>query len=229
MRALRILLVLAVVLGGLFAVGDRLALSAAESEAASRIRVAQGLPTDPVVSIHGFPFLTQAWDKRFDQVDLSMAGVAATVGDKQVRVSELTAELRDVRVEGDYTRAVAATATGTARVSYEELRKVSDSDATLEYGGDGKIKVTGTVEVLGRKLTRSVLSTVSVVDGSTIRVRADKVPGEGIPMLEELVRQRTDFDREMSGFPAGLEVREVEATPDGLMVAVGGEGVVLTA
>ncbi|MCH0538558.1 DUF2993 domain-containing protein [Streptomyces sp. MUM 203J] len=228
MRALRILLVLAVVLGGLFAIGDRLALREAESEAASRIRVSQGLSSDPAVSIHGFPFLTQVLDKRFEQVDLSMAGVAATVGDRQVRVGELTAELRDVRVEGDYTRAVAATASGTARISYGELRKISDSDVTLEYGGDGKIKVTGTVEILGRKLTRSVLSTVSVVDGSTIRVRADQVPGEGIPMLEELVRQRTDFDREVGGFPAGLEIREVEATADGLMVTVGGKDVVLT-
>ncbi len=227
LRALRILLTIAVVLGGLLAVGDRLAVSAAESEAADRLRAAQGLSAQPEVSIRGFPFLTQFMDRRFEQVDLAMTGAAATVGGKQVRLGELTAELHGVRVEGDFTRAVAATATGTARVPYDELAKVSESDVTIGYGGNGKIKVTGSVELLGRQITRSVLSTVSTVDGDTIRVRADEVPGQGLPGLEELVRQRTDFERDVTGFPAGLEIRDVEAAPDGLMVTVGGADVVL--
>lgn len=227
MRALRILLIIAVVLGGLFVIGDRLAVSAAESEAAERIQANQGLSAPPNVSIKGFPFLTQALAKELDQVDIGLTGVEATVGDQKVRVGELNAELHRVRLENGFSRAVAETATGTARISYEELRKVSKSDVSLEYGGNGKIKVTGTVEVLGQRLTRSVLSTVSVVDGDTLRVRADKVPGEGIPTLEELVRQRTDFEREVSGFPAGLKVQKVEATPDGIAVTVGGQNVVL--
>ncbi|WP_175411007.1 DUF2993 domain-containing protein [Streptomyces sp. TRM64462] len=227
MRALRILLIIAVVLGGLFVIGDRLALNAAESEAADRIQANQGLAAAPDVSIKGFPFLTQALGKELEQVDISLTGVAAKVGDQQVRVGEMSAELHRVRLENNFSRAVAATATGTARISYDELKKVSKSDVTLEYGGNGKIKVTGTVEVLGQRLTRSVLSTVSVVDGDTLRVRADKVPGEGIPTLEEMVRQRTDFDRQVAGFPAGLRIQKVEATPDGLAVTVGGQNIVL--
>ncbi|WP_149181324.1 DUF2993 domain-containing protein [Streptomyces sp. TRM49041] len=228
MRALRILLIIAVVLGGLFAIGDRLAVSAAESEAAERIQANQGLSGSPDVSIKGFPFLTQVLDKELDQVDVAMTGVEATAGGRKVRVGELSAELRDVRLENNYSRAVAATATGTARIAYEELQKASENDVTLAYGGEGKIKVTGSVEVLGRKITRSVLSTVSVVDGDTLRVRADEVPGNGIPGIEELVRKRTDFDRQVSGFPAGLKLQKVEATPDGLAVTVGGQNIVLT-
>ncbi|KUH37695.1 MULTISPECIES: DUF2993 domain-containing protein [Streptomyces] len=228
MRALRKLLIIAVVLGGLLVVGDRLAAGVAEREAAGRIQANQGLSTEPDVSIGGFPFLTQLLAKKFDRVDVALTGLEVTAGDRRVRVGELQAELHDVRLEGDYSRAVAATATGTARISYDELRKTSDSDVTLAYGGDGKIKVTGSVEFLGQTVTRSVLSTVSVVDGDTLRVRADEVPGEGLPGIEELIRQRTDFDRPVSGFPAGLAIEKVEAAPDGLAVTVGGRDVVLT-
>ncbi|WP_374982515.1 DUF2993 domain-containing protein [Streptomyces fradiae] len=227
MRALRTLLIIAVVLGGLLTVVDRLAVAAAESEAADRIRAGQGLAGTPDVSIRGFPFLTQVLGEELDQVDVAMTGVEATAGGRTVRVGELDAQLRGVRLENGYSRAVAASATGTARISYEELRKSSDKDVALGYGGDGKLKVTGSVEVLGRTLTRSVLSTVSVVDGDTLRVRADEVPGEGIPGIEELVRQRTDFDREVKGFPAGLGIERVEAAPDGLQITVTGRNVVL--
>ncbi|MCP9958372.1 LmeA family phospholipid-binding protein [Streptomyces sudanensis] len=227
MRALRTLLIIAVVLGGLFTVADRLAVAAAESEAADRIRARQGLSATPDVSIRGFPFLTQVLGGELDRVDVAMTGVEATAGGRKVRVGELGAELHGVRLENGYSRAVAASATGTARISYEELRKASDHDVVLGYGGNGKLKVTGTVEVLGRTLTRSVLSTVSVVDGDTLRVRADSVPGEGIPGVEELVRKRTDFDREVKGFPAGLTIRKVEAAPDGLKITVVGRDVVL--
>ncbi|MEU2179317.1 LmeA family phospholipid-binding protein [Streptomyces thermolilacinus] len=227
MRALRTLLIIAVVLGGLFTIADRLAVAAAEGEAADRIQARQGLSTAPDVSIRGFPFLTQVMGGELDQVDVAMTGVEATAGGRTVRVGELNAELRGVRLENGYSRAVAASATGTARISYEELRKASDNDVVLGYGGDGKLKVTGSIELLGRKVTRSVLSTVSVVDGDTLRVRADKVPGEGIPGVEELVRERTDFDREVKGFPAGLKIQRVEATPDGLQIAVTGQNVVL--
>ncbi|MFI2228033.1 DUF2993 domain-containing protein [Streptomyces fradiae] len=227
MRALRTLLIIAVVLGGLFTVVDRLAVAAAESEAADRIRAGQGLAGTPDVSIRGFPFLTQVLGEELDQVDVAMTGVEATAGGRTVRVGELEARLRGVRLENGYSRAVAASATGTARISYEELSKASDKDVALGYGGDGKLKVTGSVEVLGRTLTRSVLSTVSVVDGDTLRVRADEVPGEGIPGIEELVRQRTDFDREVKGFPAGLGIERVEATPDGLQITVTGRNLAL--
>ncbi|MFV0129152.1 DUF2993 domain-containing protein [Streptomyces sp. HMX112] len=227
MRALRILLITAVVLAGLFVAADRLAVNYAESEAADRIRASQGLATTPDVSIRGFPFLTQVLGRELDQVDIAVTGVEATAGGRKVRVGEMNAELRQVRLEGDFSRAVARSASGTARISYPDLGAASGEDVTLGHGGDGKVKVTGSVEVFGRTITRSVLSSVSIVGGDTIRVRADEVPGEGIPGLEDMVRQRTDFDRQIGGLPAGLKLRKVEARPDGVTVSLTGAGVVL--
>ncbi|MEV3990692.1 DUF2993 domain-containing protein [Streptomyces sp. NPDC049837] len=229
MRALRILLITAVILGGLFTIGDRLAVNYAESEAAERIAANQGLAAGSAdVSIKGFPFLTQVMGKELDQVDVTLTGVEASAGGRKVRVTEMDAALKNVRLKNNFSTAVAASASGTARISYADLAKASGEDVTLGYGGNGKVKVTGSVElpVLG-SVTRSVLSSVSVVGGETIRVRADKVPGEGIPGLEDRVRERTDFDRQVGGLPAGLKLTKVEATPEGLTVTVTGTDVVL--
>ncbi|MER5202930.1 DUF2993 domain-containing protein [Streptomyces sp. NPDC002825] len=226
MRALRILLILAVVLGGALVGIDRLAVSYAESEASSRVKLAATKSDSIEVDIKGFPFLTQVADKRFDEVDVKATGVTATAGDKDIRVGELTVALRDVAVTGDWAGAKAGSASGTALISYADLTAASDREATVAYGGDGKVKVTGSVKIMGRSLTRSVLSTVTVVNGDTIKVRADEVPGGGIPGLEDLVRARTDFERPI-GLIAGMKVEKVEPRPDGLAVMVTGKDVVL--
>ncbi len=55
MRALRILLVLVVVLGGLFLAVDRAAVWYAESEAEDRVTISGGGPATTEISIKGFP------------------------------------------------------------------------------------------------------------------------------------------------------------------------------
>ncbi|MFI8964069.1 DUF2993 domain-containing protein [Streptomyces sp. NPDC053493] len=229
MRALRMVLILAVVLGGLFVGADRLAVSYAETEAADGVRLGTAKAESTAVDIKGFPFLTQVVDKRLDDVEVRLTGVRATAGGHPVRIGELTADLHDVTLNGDYGIERARAADGTALISYADLAAASGRDAKVAYGGDGKLKVTGGVRFLGRTLTRSVLSTVTLVDGNTIRVRADEVPGEGIPGLEDMVRARTDFDRRIEGLPQGMRLTKVEAREDGLAVTVTGENVVLTA
>ncbi|MFE1909222.1 DUF2993 domain-containing protein [Streptomyces gardneri] len=226
MRALRILLIVAVVLGGVLVGIDRLAVAYAESEAASRVKLSGASSESFEVDIKGFPFLTQVADKRFGEVDVVAKGVEATAGSRKIKITELTADLRDVTVTGDWAGARAGSASGTALISYADLTAASDREATVAYGGDGKLKVTGGVEIMGRTLTRSVLSTVTIVNGDTIKVRADEVPGEGIPGVEELVRKRTDFERPI-GLIAGMKVEKVEATPEGLAVAVSGKDIAL--
>lgn len=59
MRALRILLVTVVVLGGIFVAVDRAAVYFAESEVEGRVQVTGATIGSTDVSIKGFPFLTQ--------------------------------------------------------------------------------------------------------------------------------------------------------------------------
>ncbi|MEI7030952.1 DUF2993 domain-containing protein [Streptomyces pratensis] len=228
MRALRILLVLVVVVGGLFVAVDRVAVHFAEAEAEDRITISGGSAGSTEISIKGFPFLTQLAGSRLDQVDVRLSGMSTSAAGRAIRVSEVRAQLHDVKLGSGYRSATAARATGTALVSYEDLTAAASEGVVVEYGGNGKAKVTGTVELLGRPISRSVLSTVTRTDGHTIKVRADEVPGEGLPGVEDLVRSRTDFEGEIDGLPQGLELRKVTVTEKGVEIEVAGSDVSLT-
>lgn len=228
MRALRILLVLLVVVGGLFVAVDRAALYFAESEVEDRVGLSGGSAGTTEIEIRGFPFLTQLAASELDRVDVTLTDMRTSAAGRTMRVGEVRAQLHDVRLGSGYTTATAARATGTAVVSYEDLTAAAEDGVTVAYGGDGKVKVTGSVEFLGNPVSRSVLSTVTRVDGRTVRVRADEVPGEGIPGIERLVRTKTDFERDVDGLPKGLELQKVRVTENGLEIALNGSDVSLT-
>ncbi|MFD3495466.1 DUF2993 domain-containing protein [Streptomyces sp. NPDC058690] len=227
MRALRILLIMVVVLGGVFIAVDRAAVYFAESEAEGRVQISGSTIGSTDISIKGFPFLTQVAGSSLDEVDIELTGIETDAGGRRIRISEMNAELHDVTLADGFSSATAARATGTATVSYEDLTHAADDGVVVQYGGNGKVKVTGAVEILGRTLERSVTSTVTLVDGHTIRVHADKVPGEGIPGLEGLVRRKTDFEREIGALPNGLKLQRIEPTKNGLEISVTGSDIPL--
>ncbi|MET8420160.1 LmeA family phospholipid-binding protein [Streptomyces sp. NPDC005134] len=227
MRALRILLVMVVVLGGIFIAVDRAAVYFAESEAEGRVEISGSTVDSTDISIKGFPFLTQVAGSALDEVDIKLTGIETDAGGRRIRISEMNAEFHDVTLADGFSSATAARATGTATVSYEDLTHAADDGVVVQYGDNGKVKVTGAVEILGRTLTRSVTSTVTLVDGHTIRVHADKVPGEGIPGLEGLVRRKTDFEREIGALPNGLKLQRIEPTKTGLEISVTGSDIPL--
>ncbi|MFF5333825.1 DUF2993 domain-containing protein [Streptomyces sp. NPDC013181] len=227
MRALRISVVVLVVLAAVFTVVDRVAVYVVESQAEDRVRVQGARIGSTDISIKGFPFLTQVAGSELDEVEVRLTGIETRAGGRALRISTMDAELRDVRLSDGFSGATAARADGTAVISYEDLTEAASDGVAVEYGGNGKVKVTGTVSipVLGRAVSRSVLSTVTLVDGHTVRVHADKVPGEGIPGLERLVREKTDFERRVGGLPNGLKLEKIQPTAEGLEIAVTGTDV----
>ncbi|MFI0983409.1 DUF2993 domain-containing protein [Streptomyces sp. NPDC021093] len=228
MRALRILLILVVIFGGIFVAADRFAVNYAEGEVAAKVRTSQGLSADPQIDIKGFPFLTQILGKKLDQVDVTMDGVeASTTQGRNLKVGRMTAELHDVTLSNNFSSATAARATGTAVISYDDLtRAAGDKDVKLAYGGNGKVKVTGTVSVLGREIQRSVLSSVSLKNsGKSVAVRADEVPGQGIPGLEGMIRKKIDFERPIGGLPNGLVLDKITPVETGMQIGVTGTSV----
>ncbi|MGV9877250.1 LmeA family phospholipid-binding protein [Streptomyces cellulosae] len=241
MRALRILLVIAVVLGGIFVIVDRVAVHFAEGEAADRVRASEGLASTPDVDIQGFPFLTQVLGGSFDEVRVGISDYeAGGEGGKTIRIADLRADLRGVEFSGDFGSAVADTATGTATIAYDELLRNAKAEPTqvapgitaevvaLSDGGNGKIQVALETTVLGTKLPEPVrvLSSVTVVDGNTVRVRADALPVlGGVEIAESRVRRITDFEQKIDGLPGGISLEKVQAAEDGVDVTVTGKDV----
>ncbi|MCX3286507.1 DUF2993 domain-containing protein [Streptomyces sp. NEAU-H22] len=240
MRALRILLIFVVILGGLFVIADRVAVGFAEDEAADRLKATENLSATPDVSIKGFPFLTQVAGGSLDDIEVGIKDYEAAAGNGQkIRIDDLRADMKGVEFSGDYSSATASTATGTATIAYDELLKTAKSEPTqvapgvtanvigLSDGGNGKIKVTVEATVLGTKLPEpvSVLSSVKV-DNGTVRVHADGLPKfGGVDIAENRVRAITDFQQKIDGLPGGIKLDTVQAAPDGVEITVKGSGV----
>ncbi|MGW6703490.1 LmeA family phospholipid-binding protein [Streptomyces sp. NPDC054956] len=235
MRVLRVVVIIGVVLGGLFVGFDRWAVGYAENRLADRIQARQGLPGGVDVDIHGFPFLTQALSGDLDEVDLKVAGLdVATTDGRRTRLSQLAVTFHGVKLNDDYSGGTAARADGSTLITYADLSAAAQPGVTVTYGGaPGKVKVSASVEFLGRTVTRSVVSTISLVDakegkGSKIvRVRADEVPGEGIPGIETAIRKKTDFDRRLDGLPSGIQLTALTSDEAGVHLTVGGTNLAL--
>ncbi|MFE6285556.1 DUF2993 domain-containing protein [Streptomyces sp. NPDC057877] len=241
MRALRIVLIVVVVLGGLFVAADRLAVHFAEGEVADKVRTTENLASTPDVSIKGFPFLTQVVGGELDDVEVGIKNYEATAGGDgtTIRIDDLTANMRGVEFSGDYSSATARSATGTATISYDELLKTARSEPTqvspgvtaevvgLSDGGDGKIKVAVEATVFGTKLPQpvSVLSTVTA-QGDSVRVKAEALPSiGGVEVGETQIRSITDFEQRIEELPGGIQLDTVKAASDGVRITVRGSDV----
>lgn len=248
MRALRILLVIGVILGGLFVAADRLAVNFAESEAADRIQSSQGLASTPEVSIHGFPFLTQVIGKELDEVDVSLGDLTATAGGRDVNVTEVRADLRDVRIDSSFSSVTAARADGSARISYADLTAAAPKGATVAYAGPeraakGQVKLTGplaevlegagievpaTVKALLGDRQVSTYSTVTLQEGTTVRLKAETLPRLPVPGFDDRLRKAVDYDLKIDGLPSSITLDKVEVTDAGLRFSGTGKDVALT-
>ncbi|MEV8602851.1 DUF2993 domain-containing protein [Streptomyces griseoviridis] len=248
MRALRTLLIVVVVLGGLFVLADRLALHFAEGEVADRLKTSENLSATPDVTIAGFPFLTQVATGTLDDVTIGIddyeADTGAAAGDgapSSIRIENLEARMKGVEFSGDFSSATAADATGTARISYAELLKTAKAEPTqvapgataqvigLSDGGDGKIKVALKATVLGVRVPGPlyVMSTVAVED-DTVKVHADALPKFGsIELGERTIRSITDFQQRIDDLPGGIRLDKVEAAKNGVEITVKGSDVKL--
>ncbi|MET9911246.1 DUF2993 domain-containing protein [Streptomyces sp. NPDC006476] len=244
MRALRILLIVVVILGGLFVIADRVAVHFAENEAADKVKATESLASTPDISIKGFPFLTQVAAGKLDDVRIGIKDYEADTGDttagapKSIRIDDLQADMKGVTFTGDYSSATASTATGTATIAYDELLKAAKSQPTqiipgvnaqvvgLSDGGSGKIKVDVKVTVAGASQTYPVLSTVTV-DGDTVKVHADNLPKLVVDLADARIRSITDFQQTIDRLPGGVKVDGVQAAKNGVEITVKGSNVKL--
>ncbi|MEV5506234.1 LmeA family phospholipid-binding protein [Streptomyces orinoci] len=210
MRAIRTLLIVVVVLGGLFVAADRAAVYFAENKAADKIRSSQNLSGTPDVSIKGFPFLTQLADSKLDEVDVSLDdGVTANTGDGHaIRVSSFDAQLHGVKINSSFSSAVAERASGTAHLNYDDLGRALGPAVSVSYAGDGKVKAG----VMGFSTT----STLTVAGGNAIRMDASQVP---------VLRGKLDVERRITGLPRGIQLEKVTATDKGVDISLGGTDV----
>ena len=210
-----------VVLLALLLAVDRVGAAVASSAVAAQVQTATRLSSEPDVDV-GFPFLTQAVAGRYDAVEVTARDVPAG----ELTLARLDATLSGVEVplsqalSGSVAQVPVAGVTARALVTYEELaRRSGERQLTLEAAGD-RVRATRTLEVLGQTVTATALARVEVAGGDVL-VTAESYDVGGAAANDAVARAlagRLDLRIPVTGLPYGLQVTDVEVTPDGLSV-----------
>jgi LmeA-like phospholipid-binding len=221
-KGLVIFLILVV---GLIIAADRVGLWVAQDQIAKNVASQYGLDHKPDVKIKGFPFLNQALNGRYGEIDVNVGDVTQLgvhLTNTVVTLKGVKAPLSDA-VHGDASKMVADTATSVATVSYADVDK--QAPRGLKVSAKGKnLQVRGPVTVLG--LSRTVTATVTVrPSGRSVRVLPQTVDAGGTTIPVALVQQAFSFTMPVKGLPLNTRISDVQIGQDGLRVTTTGEHV----
>jgi hypothetical protein len=227
---MKALLVLVVLLLGAAVVADRVGEGIAEERVAAQVAQRGGLAGPPSVDITGFPFLTQALRGRYDEVRVSLTAEqlgqpAGTTADVSLRGVQLP--LADA-LSGSVQEVPVDRIDGAATLSYALLAAQLPGGTTLASEGGG-VRVTRTVQVLGRDFPLTAAGTVGLA-GQDLVVDVDEAAAAGVDVPDAVVDRAADlldFRYPVPALPFGLQLTGVRAAPDGVHVAVEATGTVL--
>ena len=228
---MRALLAVLVVLLGLAAVADRVAVGVAEDRVAEALAEQPELSGPPDVSIEGWPFLTQALGGEYEDVRIRLS--AADLGQPEgtsadVRLRGVRVPLSDV-LDGSVAEIPVDRVDGTVTLSYELLSRELGTDTTLAPEGD-RLRLSTTVRVLGYDVPLTAVGTVAL-DGQELVVDVAEAGASGVDLPGFVVEAATDaLDlRYAVELPFGLQLTSVTPGEDGVRVTADGEDTVLRA
>jgi hypothetical protein len=228
---MRRLLIVLVVLAALLVAADRIGVVVAQNRLASEIQQQLDLDAKPDVSIRGIPFLTQAIRGTYKDIRMQLPDVDA--GDVQdlavdARLQGAHVSLSDA-LGGNVDRIPVDQISGTLLIPYDQLARASGiSGLTITREGDS-LRLTGSVQVLGRSIKAEAVGRVEVNDGR-IAINAEQAKVAGIPVpkavLDEAARLLS-FRVQPQNLPLNLRITAVHLTDTGLLVDAVSDDVVL--
>jgi len=228
---MRRLLIVLVVLAALLVAADRVGVVVAQNRLASEIQQQLDLNAKPDVSIRGIPFLTQAIRGTYKDIRMQLPDVDA--GDVQdlavdARLQGAHVSLSDA-LGGNVDRIPVDQISGTLLIPYDQLARASGiSGLTITREGDS-LRLTGSVQVLGRSIKAEAVGRVEVNDGR-IAINAEQAKVAGIPVptavLDEAARLLS-FRVQPQNLPLNLRITAVHLTDTGLLVDAVSDDVVL--
>ena len=228
---MRRLLIVLVVLAALLVAADRVGVVVAQNRLASEIQQQLDLNAKPDVSIRGIPFLTQAIRGTYKDIRVQLPDVdAGDVQDLSVnaRLQGAHVSLSDA-LGGNVDRIPVDQISGTLLIPYDQLARASGiSGLTITREGDS-LRLTGSVQVLGRPIKAEAVGRVEVNDGR-IAINAEQAKVAGIPVptavLDEAARLLS-FRVQPQNLPLNLRITAVHLTDTGLLVDAVSDDVVL--
>lgn len=240
MKILRRLLITLVILVALVALGDRVANAMVERRIATEVAntaADNGAYSDqrPDVTIHGWPFLTQAWSGDFEQIDIGLQDVGSnglTFPTLDLVAHDVDADWRELTNGGD---AVARTVDVTGSISVDSIETLmaEETGFDLQINEDGTASLIGSQELMGVEVELEASGQFAFGDG-TLTFTPDTVESltEGLPaQVQPLVEQAAgEFSSTVAlpELPYGIQLSEIEFSGDLVTVSGSAQDVVLT-
>jgi LmeA-like phospholipid-binding len=199
---------------------DRAANAYAEDQMASQIQSSLALSGKPSVTIQGFPFLTQLAARTFNTVDVNASNETAGPGG-QLDIASLTATLHGMHIHGTNSATVDQF-TASALVTFTALAHAGGipQGITLSAGGPNQIKAT--VDILG--FSSDATAQVTQVGDNKINIKITNFAGVPADVLGNLV----NFDVSIPKLPAGVTIKNISVTQQGLRINAAGTNTTLS-
>lgn len=214
------LVITLIVLIGLLIAADFGAKAYAESAIASKID-SSGLGTKPSVSIEGFPFLTQVAAHNLKQIDISASNFSV----KQVVISSLNATATGVRPNASFSGATISQINGTVVVSFTtvtNLVPVPGLTVTADPAdGPNAIKLNSSLGGATGKIVQTGPNTITVDVGNLTGLA-------GLASLLGGSALAPSYTFDIPQLPAGLVVRSVSVTSQGIVATASAQNTTLS-
>jgi len=214
------LVITLIVLIGLLIAADFGAKAFAESAIASKID-SSGLGTKPSVSIEGFPFLTQVAARNLKQIDISASNFTV----KQVVISSLNATATGVRPDSSFNGATIKQINGTVVVSFTTITNlvpVPGLTVTADPAdGPDAIKLNSSLGGATGKIVQTSSNVITVDVGNLTGLA-------GLASLLGGSSLASSYTFDIPPLPAGLVVRSITVTNQGIVATASGQNTTLS-
>jgi len=202
-------------------IGDRAANAYTEDQMASQIKSSLDLSGKPDVAIQGFPFLTQLAARDFRTVNISASNDSAGPGG-QLEIASLTATLHGMHIHG-FNSATVDQFNASALITFTALANaggVSSEGITLAPDGPNKIKASIDLGPLG---SQSADVQVTQTGPGQINIKLISADGITSDILGNL-----NFNVNIPKLPAGVSIKSISITQQGLRISVAGQNTSLS-
>jgi hypothetical protein len=201
-------------------IGDRAANAYAEDQMASQIKSSLALSGKPHVTIQGFPFLTQLAARNFKTVNVNASNETAGPGG-QLDIASLTATLHGMHIHGTNSATVDQF-TASALVTFTALAHAGGIPQGITLSADGPNQIKATVDILG--FSSDATAQVTQVGNNKINIKITNFAGVPADVLGNLV----DFNVSIPKLPAGVTIKNISVTQQGLRINAAGTNTTLS-
>ena len=210
----------------LLVVSDRVANAYAENQMASQIQSSLGLSGKPDVTIHGFPFWTQLIAHDFKNVTVTASNEtinSASAGGGALEIASLNAALNGLHFDSfSSNSATVDQFNATALVTFTALANIGGVPQGVTLTADGPNQVKATLS-LG-PLSASATAQVTQSGPNQIHVHVNDFGGIPADQLGNF----GDFTVSIPKLPAGVTIKSVSVTQQGVMVTIAGQNTTLS-